>query len=199
MKVLGLTGSIGMGKSATSAMFAEAGVPVFDADARVHALYRGAAVEPVGRAFPEVVVGGVVDRSRLSAQVLADPAALRRLETIVHPLVREARETFLGEARASGAALALLDIPLLYETGGEADVDAVVVVSAPESVQKARVLARPGMTEAKFSAIVAKQVPDAEKRRRARFVIDTAHGFAAARRQVGAVIAAMKQDEIAEP
>ena len=198
MKVLGLTGSIGMGKSATSAMFAEAGVPVFDADACVHALYRGGAVGPVERAFPGVVAQGVIDRSRLSAQVLADPAALRRLEAIVHPLVREAREAFLAKARASGAALALLDIPLLYETGGEADVDAVVVVSAPESVQKARVLARPGMTEAKFSAITAKQVPDAEKRRRARFVIDTSQGFAAARRQVEAVIAAMRRDEAAE-
>ena len=199
MKVLGLTGSIGMGKSATSAMFAEAGVPVFDADACVHALYQGAAVEPVGWAFPGAVVDGVIDRARLSAQVLADPDALRRLEAIVHPLVRAARETFLAEARTRGAPLAVLDIPLLYETGGEAAVDAVVVVSAPESVQKARVLARPGMTEAKFSAIKAKQVPDAEKRRRARFVIDTAHGFAAARRQVGAVIAAMRQDGTAGP
>ncbi len=199
MKILGLTGSIGMGKSTTAAMFAAAGVPVFDADACVHALYRGAAVEPVGRAFPEVVVDGVVDRTRLSAQVLADAASLQRLEAIVHPFVRAARETFLAEARAGGAPLAVLDIPLLYETGGEAEVDAVVVVSAPESVQKARVLARPGMTEAKFSAIKAKQVPDAEKRRRARFVIDTSRGFAAARRQVADVIAVLRRDETAEP
>lgn len=193
MKVLGLTGSIGMGKSATAAMFAEAGVPVFDADAAVHALYAGAAAAPVEAAFPGVVRDGAVDRARLAARVLGDAAALQRLEAVVHPLVRAAREDFLVQARRGGAPLAVVDVPLLYETGGDREVDAVVVVSAPESVQKARVLARPGMTEQRFSAILAQQMPDAEKRRRARFVIGTDQGFEAARRDVAAVIDAMQE------
>ncbi len=192
--ILGLTGSIGMGKSTTAAMFRDAGVPVFDADAAVHTLYRGAAVEPVEAAFPGVTSGGSVDRELLRQRVLDDPSVLRRLEAIVHPLVRAARAAFLAQAAADGERLAVLDIPLLYETGGDAEVDAVVVVTAPEPVQKARVLSRPGMTEARLSAILRQQVPDAEKRARAQFVIDTGDGLEVARRQVDAVIAALGQE-----
>ena len=191
--ILGLTGSIGMGKSTTAAMFRDAGVPVFDADAAVHALYRGVAVAPIEAAFPGVVRDGAVDRELLRQRVLDDAAVLRRLEAIVHPLVQGERAAFLDAARRAGAALVVLDIPLLFETGGEAAVDAVAVVTAPEPVQKARVLARPGMTEARLSAIVMQQLPDAEKRARARFVIDTGAGLAAARAQVLAVIAALTQ------
>ena len=191
--ILGLTGSIGMGKSTTAAMFRDAGVPVFDADAAVHALYRGDAVEPVEAAFPGVTRDGAVDRDLLRQRVLDDAAVLRRLEAIVHPLVQAERAAFLDAARRAGAPLAVLDIPLLYETGADATVDAVAVVTAPEDVQKARVLGRPGMTEARFSAILAQQVPDADKRARARFVIDTGAGLAAARAQVRAVMAALIQ------
>jgi dephospho-CoA kinase len=191
--ILGLTGSIGMGKSTTAAMFRDAGVPVFDADAAVHALYRGAAVVPLEEAFPGVVRDGAVDRELLRQRVLDDAAVLRRLEAIVHPLVQRERAAFLAAARRAGAELVVLDIPLLFETGGEAAVDAVAVVTAPEPVQKARVLARPGMTEARLSAILKQQLPDAEKRARARFVIDTGAGLAAARKQVLAVIAALTQ------
>ena len=193
MVILGLTGSIGMGKSTTAAMFRDAGVPVFDADAAVHALYRGVAVAPIEAAFPGVVRDGAVDRELLRQRVLDDAAVLRRLEAIVHPLVQGERAAFLDAARRAGAELVVLDIPLLFETGGEAAVDAVAVVTAPEPVQKARVLARPGMTEARLSAIVMQQLPDAEKRARARFVIDTGAGLAAARAQVLAVIAALTQ------
>ena len=192
MIVIGLTGSIGMGKSTTASMFLAEGVPVFDADAAVHRLYAGRAVPLVEAAFPGVVREGVVDRDLLGRQVVGDAAAMRRLEAIVHPLVRECREAFLAEARAGGASLAVLDIPLLYETGGEADVDVVVLASAPEAVQKTRVLARPGMTEARFAAILAKQMPDAEKRRRAHHVVDTGNGLEAAAHQVRAVIAALQ-------
>ncbi len=195
MVILGLTGSIGMGKSTTAAMFRDAGVPVFDADACVHALYRGAAVAPVEDAFPGVTRDGAVDRELLRQRVLDDAAVLRRLEGIVHPLVQRARAAFIAEAEAARAPLAVLDIPLLFETGADAQVDAVAVVSAPEAVQKARVLARPGMTEARFSAILAQQVPDAEKRRRARFVIDTGEGPEPARAQVRAVISALTRGE----
>lgn len=191
MVILGLTGSIGMGKSTTAAMFREAGVPVFDADAAVHALYRGAAVAPVEAAFPGVARDGAVDRELLRQRVLDDPSVLRRLEAIVHPLVQDERAAFLAEAEAAGEPLTVLDIPLLYETGADALVDAVAVVTAPEPVQKARVLARPGMTEARLSAILRQQVPDAEKRARARFVIDTGAGLEAARARVAAVIAEM--------
>ena len=187
--ILGLTGSIGMGKSTTAAMFREAGVPVFDADAAVHALYRGAAAPLVEAAFPGSVRDGEVDRDLLRQRVLDDAGVLPRLEAIVHPLVRAERTAFLDTARARGARLAVLDIPLLYETGGDRQVDAVAVVSAPEAVQSARVLARPGMTQARFSAILSKQVPDAEKRARARFVIDTGHGLAAARATVERIVA----------
>ena len=191
--ILGLTGSIGMGKSTTAAMFREAGIPVFDADAAVHALYRGGAVAPLEEAFPGVVRDGAGDRELLRQRVLDDAAVRRRLEAIVHPLVQRERETFLDAARQAGARLVVLDIPLLFETGGEAAVDAVAVVTAPEPVQKARVLARPGMTEARLSAILAQQLPDAEKRARARFVIDTGAGLDAARAQVLAVVAALAQ------
>lgn len=188
MFVLGLTGSLGMGKSTTAKMFAEEGVPVHDADAVVHALYEGAAVAPIESAFPGTTGDGKVDRDKLGQRVLGDPAALRRLESIVHPLVAEARDRFLAEAERGGAKVALLDIPLLYETGGDRRCDAVVVVSAPAEVQRQRVFERPEMTEAKFQAILAKQMADSEKRRRADFVVDTSRGFDAAREQVREIL-----------
>ncbi len=190
--VLGLTGSIGMGKSATAAMFARLGVPVHDADAAVHALYGpgGAAAAAIGAAFPGVLdPQGGVDRTRLRAAVLDAPGRMAALEAIVHPLVRAASTDFL--ARHGAAPLVVLDIPLLYETGGEARCDAVAVVSAPPEVQRARVLARPGMTEAAFAAILAKQMPDAEKRARADFVIDTSRGFPAAEAAVARIVTAL--------
>lgn len=194
MIVLGLTGSIGMGKSATAAMFAEAGVPVYDADAEVHRLYSagGAAVSAVEAAFPGVVVDGAVNRGRLGARVLGDPAALARLNAIVHPLVGEARKAFFERARAAGADVVVLDIPLLFETGGEKRVDKVVVVSAPAAIQRRRVLARPGMTPARFDALLAAQTPDAEKRAKADFVIDTSRDFDQARAQVQTILAALR-------
>lgn len=191
MWVLGLTGSIGMGKSATARMFRVLGVPVHDADASVHALYRGAAVAPVEAAFPGVARDGVIDRAALGARVLGDAEAMKRLEAIVHPLVREAETAFLTKARESGARLVVLDIPLLFETGGDRRVDAVAVVSASKAVQRERVLAREGMTDEKFATILAKQMPDAEKRRRAHFVIDTGRGFAAAEHQVVGIVRAL--------
>jgi dephospho-CoA kinase len=186
MLVLGLTGSIGMGKSTTSAMFQVEGVPVYDSDAAVHALYAtgGAAVGPVEAAFPGVVVNGAIDRARLSAQVVGDAEALAKLEAIVHPLVGAHRIGFFEKATAEGHEIVVLDIPLLFETGGEKKVDKVVVVSAPADVQRARVLARPEMTPEKFEAILARQTPDAEKRARADFVIDTGQGLDSARQQV---------------
>jgi len=189
--LLGLTGSIGMGKSTTAAMFAELGAPVYDADAAVHALYApgGAAVGRVEAAFPGVVVQGAVDRARLSARVLDDPAALSRLEAVVHPLVGLHRAGFF--ARAADVAVVVLDIPLLFETGGDAGMGAVAVVSAPPQVQRARVLARPGMTAAKLDAILARQLPDADKRACADFVIETGAGLAPARAQVAAVLATL--------
>lgn len=191
---LGLTGSIGMGKSTTAGLFAAEGVPVYDADAAVHALYApgGAAVGPLGAAFPGVVVAGAVDRARLSEAVVGQPEAMARLEAIVHPLVRQAQIDFLGAAEAAGAPIVVLDIPLLFETGGDRFMDAVVVVSAPPEVQRARVLARPGMSPEKFEAILAKQTPDAEKRRRADYVIETGAGLEAAREQVRSVLAAAR-------
>ena len=194
MIVVGLTGSIGMGKSATAAMFAEAGAPVYDADAEVRRLYApgGDAVAKVEAAFPGVVVDGAVDRGRLGERVLGDPAALARLNGIVHPLMGEARAEFFRRAQESGADLVVLDIPLLFETGGERNVDKVVVVSAPEAVQRERVLARPGVTPEKFAAILAAQVPDDEKRARADFVVDTSQGFDHARRQVTSILAALR-------
>jgi dephospho-CoA kinase len=191
MFVLGLTGSLGMGKTTTAGFFAEAGVPVHDADAVVHRLYETEAVAAVEAAFPGTVRDGKVDRGKLAAQVLGDAAALERLQAIVHPLVQEAERRLLAEAQARGEKLAVLDIPLLFETGGEARVDAVVVVTAPAQVQRARVLERPGMTIEKLESILARQMPDAEKRRRADFVVDTSAGFAAAREQVRAIIGAV--------
>ena len=194
MITVGLTGSIGMGKSTTAAMFAAEGVPVYDADAEVHALYArgGAAVEPLEAAFPGVVVDGAVDRARLSQQVVGKPDELKRLEAIVHPLVGESRIGFFQKAVADAADIVILDIPLLFETGGEKRMDAVVVVSAPADLQRQRVLARPGMDEAKLDAILARQMADAEKRARAHFVIDTSLGLDAARSQVRDVLARLR-------
>ncbi len=189
--VLGLTGSIGMGKSATAAILRKFGVPVHDADACVHALYRGRAAPLIEEAFPGAVIDGVVDRAALSRMVLGRPERMRRLEAIVHPLVREERNRLLAEAVAARAATAVLDIPLLFETGGDADCDAVAVVTASPEVQRQRVLDRPGMTAEKFDAILAQQMPDAEKRRRAHFIVDTGRGFAAAETQIRDILRAL--------
>jgi len=194
MLIIGLTGSIGMGKSTTAAMFREHGAPVYDADAAVHDLYDvgGAAVGPVGEAFPGVVQGGAVDRELLRQRVLGDPEALKRLNAIVHPLVGIDRQSFFAEAQAKGADMVILDIPLLYETGGDARMDAVVVVSAPADMQRERVLARPGMTPERFDAILAQQMADAEKRARAHYVVDTGHGLEHARAQVTEIVNALR-------
>lgn len=190
MIVLGLTGSIGMGKSTTAHMFADAGALVWNADEAVHALYAkgGAAVEPVSAAFPGVVVDGAIDRARLAEALGRDDQAFRRLEQIVHPLVARGRADDLVEAEQRGVKLAVLDVPLLFETGGDAAVDAVVVVTADADIQAARVLARPGMTRDRFDAILERQTPDAEKRRRADFVVDTGHGLEAARARVAEIV-----------
>ena len=191
MIVLGLTGSIGMGKSTTARMFVEQGVPVHDSDEAVHRLYAGAAAPLVEAAFPGTTRDGVVDRALLAARILGDADAIRRVEAIVHPLVRADADAFLARARASGAPIAVLDIPLLFETGGRGRVDKIVVVTAPAEVQRQRVLARPGMTEEKFRAILARQVPDAEKRRLADFIVDSSQGMEAARDQVHAIVDAL--------
>ena len=190
MIVLGLTGSIGMGKSTTAAMFADEGALVWNADEAVHRLYArgGAAVGPVGEAFPGVVVDGAVDRIRLAGALGQDEDAFRRLEAIVHPLVLKGRLEDLAAAERRGVRLAVLDIPLLFETGGDAAVDAVVVVTADPEIQAARVLARPGMTRERFEAVLARQTPDEEKRRRADFVIDTGQGLEAARARVDEIV-----------
>ncbi|MDF2689730.1 MAG: dephospho-CoA kinase [Microvirga sp.] len=184
--VLGLTGSIGMGKSATADLFRKLGVPVHDADATVHRLYRGRAVPLIGKTFPGTVADGAVDRTKLGAAVLNSPERMKQLEAIVHPLVREEEENFL--ARVSALPIAVLDIPLLFETGGETRCDAALVVTAPAEVQRERVLARPSMTAEKFSAILAKQMPDANKRARAHFLVDTSRGFASAQAQVRSIL-----------
>lgn len=189
--VLCLTGSLGMGKSRTATFFAEAGVPVHDADAVVHALYEGEAVPLVERAFPGSTANGKVDRAKLANMVVGDAAALARLEAIVHPLVSAARDKFLAEAQARGAPVVVLDVPLLFETGAERGCDAVVVVSAPAEIQRRRAFERPGMTEEKFTALIAKQMPDAEKRRRADFVVDTSQSFDHARAQVRDILRAV--------
>jgi len=189
MIILGLTGSLGMGKSTTAKMFAEAGVPVHDADAAVHRLYEGEAVPLIEAAFPGSTAGGKVDRGKLGQRVIGNAAAMRKLEAIVHPLVRKAEERFLAEAARAGATVAVLDIPLLFETGGDKRCDAVVVVSAPPGTQRARVLERPGMTEAKFQALAGKQMPDADKRARADFIVDSGQGYEAARAQVREILA----------
>jgi dephospho-CoA kinase len=189
MFILGLTGSIGMGKSTTAKFFAEEGVPVHDADAAVHRLYEGEAVPAIEAAFPGTTGNGKVDRNRLAARLVGSPAEFKKLEAIVHPLVRAAEQKFLAQAEAKGAKVVLLDIPLLYETGGEARCDAVVVVTAPADIQRARILERPGMTEERFAAIAARQTPDEEKRRRADFIVDTSGSFDAARAQVRDILA----------
>lgn len=197
MLLVGLTGSIGMGKSETAKMFSKLGIPVYDADAAVHAIYQkgGAAVEPLRAEFPDAIVDDAVDRARLSGLVLDDKDALKKLEGIVHPLVGATQLQFLKEASDARAPMAVLDIPLLYETGGEARVDAVVVVSAPADIQRARVLERPGMTEEKFEQILAKQVPDAEKRARADFVVETEKGLEHAFEQVRRITEELKSWE----
>lgn len=191
MLVLGLTGSIGMGKSTTAAMFSARGVPVHDSDAAVHRLYSGKAVPLIGAAFPAANVSGAVDRRVLAKLVVGNPAALGRLEAIVHPLVREGEAEFLRRCRADGARVAVVDVPLLLESPGADRVDAILVVTASESVQRTRVLARPGMDPEKFESLLARQMPDAEKRRRAHFVLDTGRGLAAARRGVDAILRAL--------
>lgn len=192
MIVIGLTGSLGMGKSTTARFFAEAGVPVHDADAAVHRLYRGDAVPLIEAAFPGTTANGEVDREKLGRRVLGDAQALAALEATVHPLVRREEERFLADADKAGAPVAVLDIPLLFETGGDKRVDVVVVVSAPAEMQRTRVLARPGMTEDKFQALLAKQMPDDEKRRRADFIVDSSRGYDSARDQVHAILRAVK-------
>jgi dephospho-CoA kinase len=191
MFILGLTGSIGMGKSVTAGIFAHCGIPVHDADAAVHRLYSGEAVAPIAAAFPGMVTDGVVDRAALGARVLEDEAAMARLELIVHPLVHKSQLAFLAAAQRRGERIVVLDIPLLLETGASDRVDAVVVVSAPLAVQKARALARPGMSEAKLAAILLKQMPDVEKRRRAHFVVDSSRGVDSAERQVCGILRAV--------
>jgi dephospho-CoA kinase len=193
MIVIGLTGSVGMGKSATALMFAEAGVPVHDADAAVHRLYESDAAPAIEAIFSGVTSGGKVDREKLALRALNDAAALKRLEAIVHPLVHREEERFLAEARARGARCAVLDIPLLFETGADRRVDVVVVVSAPYEEQRRRVLARPGMAEERFLSLLTKQLPDEEKRRRADFVVDTSQGFDSARAQVHAILLDLKK------
>ncbi|MBR1272064.1 dephospho-CoA kinase [Bradyrhizobium sp. AUGA SZCCT0222] len=189
MLILGLTGSIGMGKSTTAKLFAEAGVPVYDADAEVHKIYEGEAAPAIEAAFPGTTVDGKVDRALLSVQVVHDPDAMKQLEQIVHPMLGASRKKFFEDAEAAGKPVVLLDIPLLYETGGEKRVDAVVVVTTTPEMQRERVLARGTMDEARFDAIVARQLPDAEKRKRADFVVDTSHGLDPVRARIRDILA----------
>ncbi len=184
MIILGLTGSIGMGKSTTAKLFAEAGVPVYDADAAVHRLYEGEAVPAIEAAFPGTTADGKVDRTKLSARVVHDSLAMKRLEQIVHPMLGASRQKFLSEAEQSGASVAVVDVPLLFETGGEKRVDAVVVVTTTPDVQRERILARDNMTPEKLDAILARQLPDVEKRKRAHFVVDTSHGLDPVRKRI---------------
>jgi dephospho-CoA kinase len=195
MLKIGLTGSIGMGKTTVAKMFAARGIPVFDADAAVHGLYAagGAAVAPVGAAFPSAVKDGAVDRAALSALVVGKPAEIRKLESIVHPLVGRVREEFLTQAEAQGAPMVVLEIQMLLEGGSAKTLDCIVVVSAPEAMQRARALARPGMTEAKLAGILSNQMPDTEKRARADYVIDTGVSLAETERQVEALIAELRE------
>ena len=189
MRILGLTGSIGMGKSTTAKLFAEAGVPVYDADASVHQLYEGEAAPAIEAAFPGTTANGKVDRAKLSARVVHDQAAIKQLEQIVHPMLGASRQKFFADAEAAKAPVVVLDIPLLFETGGETRVDAVVVVSTSPELQRERVLARGTMDQAKLDAIIAKQMPDAEKRKRADFVVDTSHGLEPVRAQIKHILA----------
>jgi dephospho-CoA kinase len=194
MIIIGLTGSIGMGKSTTAQLFEAEGVPVADSDAIVHALYAGKAAPVIEAAFPGVVVNDTVDRTKLSGQVIGKPEAMKKLEAIIHPLVRAAQDEFLQNAKASGAQFAALDIPLLFETEATNRVDIIVVVTAPADIQRARVLARLGMTLEKFEAILARQTPDADKRARADFVIDTSHGIEAAQSDVRAILTSLSKN-----
>src|SRR5687767_11347936 len=191
MRVIGLTGSIGMGKSTTAAMFRARGAAVHDADLAVHRLYEGSAVAPLKAAFPGITVDGKIDRARLSERVVGDPQALAQLEAIVHPLVRESEAEFLARSRTERRRLAIIDVPLLFETGGEGGVDIVLVVTADPAIQRWRVLARPGMDARKFESLLARQIPDSEKRRRAHFVVDTGRDHAAAARQVDGILRAL--------
>jgi dephospho-CoA kinase len=191
MRILGLTGSIGMGKSTTAKLFVEAGVPVYDADAAVHKIYEGEAAPAIEAAFPGTTVGGKVDRAKLSAKVVQDPAAIKQLEGIVHPMLGASRQKFLDEAERSGAPVVVMDIPLLFETGGEKRVDAVVVVSTDAATQRERILARGTMTNEALDAILARQLPDAEKRKRADFVVDTSHGLEPVRAAIRDILAAV--------
>ena len=189
MKILGLTGSIGMGKSTTAKLFAEAGVPVYDADATVHRIYQGEAVSAIEAAFPGTTSDGKVDRAKLSAKVVRDPAAIQRLEQIVHPMLRSYHQKFLDDAEQAGAPVVVMDVPLLFETGGEKRVDAVVVVTTAPEVQRERILARGTMTAEALEAIMARQLPDAEKRQRADFVVDTSHGLDPVRTRIRDILA----------
>jgi dephospho-CoA kinase len=189
MRILGLTGSIGMGKSTTAKLFTEAGVPVYDADAAVHRIYEGEAASAIEAAFPGTTVGGKVDRAKLSAKVVHDPAAIKQLEQIVHPMLGASRQKFLDDAERSGAPVVVMDIPLLFETGGEKRVDAVVVVSTDPATQRERILARGTMTNEALDAILARQLPDAEKRKRADFVVDTSHGLDPVRTAIRDILA----------
>jgi dephospho-CoA kinase len=189
MLIIGLTGSIGMGKSTTLQMFADTGVPVYDADAAVHAVYSSTAVPVVEAAFPGTTADGKVDRQKLSQRVLGNPEALKKLEQIVHPLLGAHRQKFLEDAEKAGAPIVLMDVPLLFETGGEKRMDAVIVVSAPAELQRERVLARENMTQEKLDAILARQMPDAEKRKRADFVVDTSRGLEPVRADVKDILA----------
>jgi dephospho-CoA kinase len=189
MRVLGLTGSIGMGKSTTAKLFMEAGVPVYDADATVHMIYEGEAAPLIEAAFPGTTDNGKVDRAKLSAQVVHDAAAMKKLEQIVHPLLGVYHKKFLDDAEQSGAPVAVVDVPLLYETSGEKRVDAVVVVSTNPEQQRQRILARENMTAEKLDAILARQLPDAEKRKRADFVVDTSHGLDPVRARIRDILA----------
>jgi dephospho-CoA kinase len=194
MIIIGLTGSIGMGKSTTAQLFEAEGVPVADSDAIVHALYAGKAAPVIEAAFPGVVVNGTVDRTKLGGHVIGKPEAMKKLEAIIHPLVRAAQDEFLQNAKARGAKFAVLDIPLLFETQTEGRFDKIVVVTAPADIQRARVLARPGMTLEKFEAILARQTPDAEKRARADYMIDTSKGIEAARSEVRAILTSLSKN-----
>ncbi|MGJ4896413.1 MULTISPECIES: dephospho-CoA kinase [unclassified Bradyrhizobium] len=189
MRVLGLTGSMGMGKSTTAKLFAEAGVPVYDADATVHKVYEGEAAPAIEAEFPGTTVDGKVDRARLSAKVVGDPDAIRRLEAIVHPMLRSYHQKFLDDAEQSGVPVAVVDVPLLFETGGDKRVDAVVVVSTAPEIQRQRILARGTMTEEALDALLARQMPDAEKRKRADFVVDTSHGLDPVRARIRDILA----------
>ena len=199
MIVLGLTGSIGMGKSTAGKLFREAGIPVHDSDEAVHRLYAGAAAPLIEAVFPGVTEGGVVDRAALGRLVFGDPVALKKLEAIIHPLVRADADAFLAHQRAAGARLAVLDIPLLFETGGGDRVDKVAVVSAPAEIQRQRVLARPGMTAERFETILARQVPDDEKRRLADYVIDSSRSLDATRSRIAEIIAELTGERAARP